>query len=101
MHSLEGLECRACPKLFSPPEEVAVRGGKATMAFVRGIVRQGLENTTMPLFFLGDTCGGKTSLINALCSKSGKSPAISKHMRTIGIDVIPWQVDVETLNPKP
>jgi GTPase SAR1 family protein len=61
------------------------------MAFVRGIVRQGLENTTMPLFFLGETCSGKTSLINAMCSKNGKSPAISKHMRTIGVDVVPWQ----------
>lgn len=91
MHSLERLECRGCPRLFSPPEEVANRGGRSVMLFVRGVTRQGRENTQMPLLFLGDSCAGKTSLISALVSPESVAKRIPRDVRTIGTDFFSWK----------
>jgi len=91
MHSLESLECKNCPRLFSPPEEVACRGGKAVMSFIRGVIRKGQQNTQMPLFMLGDVGAGKTSVIRSLMAGGQSCAYIPPSDRTVGIDVFSWQ----------
>ena len=49
IESLTALECRGCPKLASPPQEVAKQGGAATLTFVREANRDGEANSALTL----------------------------------------------------
>mmetsp|Transcript_16528 Transcript_16528/g.39643 ORF Transcript_16528/g.39643 Transcript_16528/m.39643 type:complete len:1520 (+) Transcript_16528:60-4619(+) len=91
MASLASLSCRGCPNLVSPPPEVAAQGGVAVMDFLREAERDGLLNTDMLLFLIGDAEAGKTSTIRALMH--GRAPPVSLDRRTVGIDVSHWDPD--------
>lgn len=90
--NLRSFTCRGCPRLLSPPSEIAELGGLETLKFIREIVRDGVFNKSMQLFLIGDGESGKTSLIRALMSSSDTSVGIHRDDRTVGIDIHDWDL---------
>lgn len=92
MENLVEFECTNCPRLISPPPEIAAQGGKAVMMFLRLLVSDGKHNTSMVLFLIGDGESGKTSLLSALKAEDNKSKKIDRDDRTVGIDILKWSL---------
>ena len=88
---LKSLICKACPQLYSPPQEVCKQGGRVTAEFVREVQRDGHNSTAMTLFLIGDGESGKTSTMKALKSPENVSERIREDKRTVGIDISPWE----------
>lgn len=42
--SLRSIECLGCPRLFSPPPEIAVQGGKAVMVLIQNLFLSDIEH---------------------------------------------------------
>ena len=57
--SLLKLECTGCPRLESPPMEVAEQGATLSMDFLRDCVNNGTLNESLALFLVG---GGECGL---------------------------------------
>jgi hypothetical protein len=88
--SLEKLNCARSSRLWSPPREVRMQGGKAAMDFLREVQQRGAYSTQMTLFLIGDGESGKTSVINAIRSENDRAERIFEDNRTVGIDVYSW-----------
>ena len=91
MQSVKELACQGCPNLWSPPQEVAGKGGRQTMEFVRAVFRDGQNNSEMTLFLIGDGEAGKTSVFRALQSPNNAAERIGVDQRTVGIDTELWR----------
>jgi ankyrin repeat protein len=87
---LKSLVCKACPQLYSPPQEICKQGGRATAEFVREVQRDGHISEYMTLFLIGDGESGKTSTMKALKSADNASERIQEDKRTVGIDISEW-----------
>ncbi len=94
MPSLTEFACKNCPKLITPPMEVAIQGGQVVMGFLRELNRDGELNKSMVVFLIGDGECGKTSLLSALKSSDNRASKIDKDTRTVGIDIIKWDLSV-------
>ena len=92
MPNLVEFKCENCPKLISPPMEVAAQGGEAVMGFLHDLNKSGELNESMVIFLIGDGECGKTSLLNALKSSDNKAMKICKDTRTVGIDITKWDL---------
>lgn len=92
MENLIELECDNCPRLISPPPEIAQQGGLAVMKFLHALVKNGGRNTSMVLFLIGDGECGKTSLLSALKAGDKKARKIDRDNRTVGIDITYWDL---------
>jgi GTPase SAR1 family protein/tetratricopeptide (TPR) repeat protein len=90
--SIKELLCLDCPNLWSPPHEIAIQGGAATMDFVREVFHDGGFNLEMTLFLLGDGEAGKTSVFKSLKSHFNAAECIKEDLRTVGIELESWQV---------
>ena len=51
MGHLKSLVCKACPQLYSPPQEVCKQGGRVTAEFIREVQRDGHTSTAMTLLY--------------------------------------------------
>lgn len=92
MGNLLELDCQNCPRLITPPPEIATQGGVAVMKFLRALVSDGEHNTSMVIFLIGDGESGKTSLFDALKSADGRARKIDRDNRTVGIDIAKWDL---------
>ena len=90
---LTSLDCRECPELWAPPQEICAQGGAATVKFIRALSEDPdtQYNTDMNLFFIGEGEAGKTSVILALKSDSDQAYHIRVDQRTVGIDLSVWE----------
>ncbi len=87
VRSLRSIECRGCPRLFSPTTEIAVQGGQAVVSYLRAAYEDGFRNTTLELVLLGNCESGKTSLKRALLSEPATSEELRQEERTVGLDM--------------
>jgi hypothetical protein len=85
INTLRQLECSGCPRLYSPPPEVAESNGRDVMQFLRQCVENGALNESLAVVFIGDGEAGKTSSAKALMNEEGNTAGpIGKDMRTVG-----------------
>eukprot|EP01102_Stenamoeba_stenopodia_P010656 TRINITY_DN3237_c0_g1_i5.p1 TRINITY_DN3237_c0_g1~~TRINITY_DN3237_c0_g1_i5.p1 ORF type:complete len:1193 (+),score=204.69 TRINITY_DN3237_c0_g1_i5:671-4249(+) len=74
------------------PKEIIARGSQAVLSFLRAKAQDCIKCCRMKLMLVGQGNVGKTSLLTALQSKSGKRKKGTDNMATDGIDISTWQV---------
>ena len=93
--TLTSLNCQGCPRLYSPPPDVANRGGVNVMKYLRlaDPKQGGRFNTIIELILIGRGESGKTSVKKSLIQ--GTSEKIHEDKRTVGIDMTQWDLGAE------
>ncbi|XP_074647641.1 uncharacterized protein LOC141903425 [Tubulanus polymorphus] len=92
MKKLVDISVRGCSSLKTPPLEICRRGRDPIIAYLKYLSASYSECHRTKLMLVGLGGAGKTSLLRALTSKTGKTKQIEGEEITNGIDIGTWNV---------
>ncbi|XP_053405125.1 uncharacterized protein LOC123565346 [Mercenaria mercenaria] len=93
--SLKKLDLDDCPLLKTPPREIREKGFHSTFAYLQRLMSGAVLSKRTKLMLVGLGGAGKTSLVKALLSETGKAELEQGEAITDGIDIETWQVNHE------